>query len=532
MNVRLEQTNWTIVGTILSAFLMAILLGVAIGTRDSAILTTDLHDYWVPLFILLIIALISYVVFLQHYTWQLALLICYLGLLFRPLGFDVGPIEFTCGLGGMLGLLTAWQRRSQPQRGLLKNQRFALIKLLLLVWIVYAGAHMMYNISYPFKPADFALKNALKSYVATLGPPILLLYFATHPGSLRVKGNITRTLALLLLVGLVLNLAITTYGIVTHHNLADPDAIDYMPSLWISGINARENPYMLRTLAPAAILFGTTALSLGRTTSGVSRKLSFILILLGSVGCLLSGGRAAVTTSIILVLVTLLLGKRFRAFCAVLALAGSIILFVNVFSGSINREAPVPLLRPLQWVMINKNDAASNSIDSSTRWREELFQMAIEEWRSDPRIFWFGRATYGFGVSDSFAYRVSGGFRAGQESSLRRGATHNLVTDLLVTYGLVGCVLYYCLILAIIRFLWFVYRSRNAPTVVQPLALFCLITYVSYILIASVGGGTFLPDTIWLLILLITTLHHFAATGPVEEHSATSAATFLSEQAI
>jgi O-antigen ligase len=273
-------------------------------------------------------------------------------------------------------------------------------------------------------------------------------------------------------------------------------------------------------------------LSLGRATGGVSRKLSFILILLGSVGCLLSGGRAAVTTSIFLVLATLLLRRRVRAFCAILALAGCIILFVNIFSSSINREAPVPLLRPLQWVMINKNDAASNSIDSSTRWREELFQMAIEEWRSDPRIFWFGRATYGFGVSDAFAYRISGGFRAGQESSLRRGATHNLVTDLLVTYGLVGCVLYYCLILAIIRFLWFVYRSRNPPAAVQPLALFSLIIYVSYILIASVGGGTFLPDTIWLLILLVTALHHFAATEPVEEHLITPASTFLSDQAI
>ena len=135
--------------------------------------------------------------------------------------------------------------------------------------------------------------------------------------------------------------------------------------------------------------------------------------------------------------------------------------------------------------------------------------MAIDEWRSDSRVFWFGRATYGWGVNDALAYKISGGFRAGQESSLRRGATHNLVTDLLVTYGLLGCLLYYSLMLGILRFLWFVYRSSESPTVVRPLALFCLVSYTSYLLIATFGGGTFLPDTIWLVILLITALHHF-----------------------
>jgi O-antigen ligase len=199
-----------------------------------------------------------------------------------------------------------------------------------------------------------------------------------------------------------------------------------------------------------------------------------------------------------------------RAFLGILALVASLLVFVNVFSGWINREASVPLLRPLQWVMLEKNAAASSSIDSSTKWREELFQMAVAEWKSDPRIFWFGRATYGFGVNDVFAYRIVGGFRAGQESSLRRGATHNLVTDLLITYGLIGCVLYYVLILAILRFLWFVYRSRKTPPAVQPLAFFCVITYASYIIIATVGGGTFLPDVVWLFIVLISALHHSA----------------------
>jgi O-antigen ligase len=520
MNLRIEQTNWALVAAAVGGFLFAILLGITIGSRDYLVLTTDLRDYWVPLSILLIIGLIAYVAFLQHYTWQIALLICYLGLVFRPLGFDLGPTEFTCWLGAFLAVITGWQKRPEQKAAILKNGRFDLVKGLLIIWILYASIHMVYNIYSPFRPAEFALKNALKSYFGTLAPPVLLWYFAVHPGRIRIEGNITRILALLLLTGVSFNLATTLYGIATHHNMTDPDAIDHMPVFWVNGINVRDNPYMLRMLGPTAILLGSTILSIGRQATGVSKKLSFFLLLLGSVGSLLSGGRAAVIVSIFLVLAMLLLTKRFRAFWAILILSGLFILFANVFSGWINRTAPAPVLRPLQWVMLNKNEAASDSIESSTRWRQELFQMTIDEWRSDPRIFWFGRATYGFGVSDYVAYQLSGGYKAVMEASLRRGATHNLISDLLITYGLIGCILYYCLMFGILRFLWFVYRSATTPAVVHPLALFCLIMYASYLLIATFGGGTFLPDTVWVLILLIAAIHYYSKEDTGKEQFA------------
>jgi len=509
MNTRLEQTNWTVVVTVIVGFLGAILLGITIGTHDYFVLTTDLRDYWTLIGVVVVVATIMYVAFLQHFTWQTALLVCYAGIFFRPVGFDFGPTEVTCGLGFVVALLTAWQKRSQRRTGMLQHRSFEIFRSLLFLSILYMSIHMIYNICFPFKPAEFALKNALKSYFASLGPALLLWYFSGHPASIRIKGNIMRTLALLLLAGLVFNLATTTYGIITHHNVTDPDAIDHTPSFFIPGLNMRDNPYILRALGPAAILLGATTLSLGRRATGVSKTLSSLLVLLGSVGSLLSGGRAAVTTSIFLVLGTLFLTKRFRACWTILLLSGFFILFANVFSDWVNRTAPVPLLRPLQWVMVKKDLTASGSIESSSRWRQELFQMAIREWQSDPRIFWFGRATYGFGVSDFVAYQVSGGYKSIMESSLRRGATHNLLGDLLVTYGLIGCLIYYSLMLGIIRFLWSTYRSSITPEPLRPLALYSLITFVSYLAIATVAGGLFLPETIWLLILLIAALYHY-----------------------
>jgi O-antigen ligase len=213
----------------------------------------------------------------------------------------------------------------------------------------------------------------------------------------------------------------------------------------------------------------------------------------------------------------LLLRKQILAFGLILIVVGFFVLVANLFSGWVNHNAPLAVARPLQWVMFTKSKEAFGSIENSSLWRRELFQRAITEWQSDPRIFWFGRATYGFGVSDFVAQRIYGGFEAMQTTSLRRGTTHNLVTDLLVTYGLVGCILYYGMILAIIGFLWKVYRSREVPAATKSLVLVCLVSTTVFLAIASVGGGYYSVESIWLLIVLIAMLYQHRPPKADEE---------------
>jgi O-antigen ligase len=105
--------------------------------------------------------------------------------------------------------------------------------------------------------------------------------------------------------------------------------------------------------------------------------------------------------------------------------------------------------------------------------------------------------------------QIEGGFDAAKESSLRRGATHNLLTNLLVTYGLIGCTLYYCLILTIIWFLWIAYRSPTVPSILKPLRLICLITFVSYPVTASIAGDLYSPENIWLLVVFVAALYQY-----------------------
>jgi O-antigen ligase len=495
-NANLERINWALAGVTLAGLVLATFLAISIGSGG----------YLTLICFAAFLGFLTYVIYFQKYTWQIALLICYTGLFFWPLGFRVGSTELTCGLGFLLAVTTGWQRRPVERVGVLKHGSFSLLRGLLFVWIIYVAIHMWYNISNPLLPSEFALKNAFKTYFEVLMPMVLLWYFSRNPTGIRIKGNIMRTLAIVLLVGVFFNMAITCYGILTHHNVADPE-VQYRPAFLIPGINAFENPFMLRALGPMAVLLGAITLCLARDSTGVSRKLSVFLLLVGFLGSLLSSGRAAVTIAVFLVLTMLLLRKQILAFLIILILAGLFVLFVNVFSDWINHRLPVALSRPLQWVMVSKNEEAEASIESSSRWRRELFKMAIDEWRSNPRIFWFGRATYAYGAEDYRSLQVSGGFEGTKDSSLRRGFTHNLITDLLVTYGLVGCILYYCLVLAIVFFLWTVYRSAEVRTMVKPLGLLCLMLSLEQVMYASIGGGFYPIDQAWLLIVLLAVLY-------------------------
>jgi O-antigen ligase len=511
-NAHIERINWPIVGVMTAGLLFAAFVAFSIGSGG----------YLTLVCLAAFLGFVAYIVSLRNYTWQIALLICYLGLFFWPLGFRVGPTELTSGLAVLLAIATGWQRRPAERVGILKHRSFTILRGLLLLWIVYVAVHMWYNIRNPLIASEFTVKNALKTYFEALVPMALVWYFSGNPTGIRIKGNIMRTIAMLLLAGVFFNIAVTCYGILTHHNVADPDT-QYSPAFLIHGINAFENPFMLRVLGPMAVLFGTVALCLPLDSTGVSRKLSVFLLLVGLLGSLLSSGRAAVTIAVLLVLATLLIRKKIGALLIILILSGLFALFVNVFSDWINRRLPVALIRPLQWVMVSKNKEAEASIESSSHWREELFKMAIAEWQSNPRIFWFGRATYAYGVSDFVAIHIEGGYEAMKESSLRRGSTHNLLTDLLVTYGLIGCTLYYCLVLAIILFLSAVYRSADVRTVVKALSLLCLMASLESVAYASIGGGFYPTEQVWLLIVLLSVLYKY---GRAEAHQEPSNSAF------
>lgn len=494
---------------IVLALLVAVFFGLQIGSNELNLLLLTSGA----------LALLAHVLYFSRFTWQIALLFCYLGLSYRPWGFQFSGAHLSYALGALLAGITFWQKRPAERTGILEHRIFGLLRLCLMVWLAYVAIHMFYNIKAPYRPADFALKNALKSYAGALGPPALLWYFSAKPTAIRTHGNLVRVVAILMLAGLVFNIAFAVYALAFNPYLlgAQDGGSEEVVHYLIPVINAAPGPYILRYLGPSAVLLGAIGLSLGPRKAGISRLLSTALVLFGFLGAGLSAGRAALITAVLYVGIMLVLRKQIPALLMMWIVSGFFVIAVNLFSDWINREAPLAVTRPLQLIMVERQTAAFRTIESSSRWRGELFRLALTEWRSDPRIFWFGRATYGFGVSDFVAQQLQGVYEAKKVSALRRGTTHNLLTDLLVAYGLVGCILYYALLIAIIRLFWVIHRTRDLPAGVMALSLMGLIYSATYVILASVAGGLVSVEVIWILIVVVAALYQHRPAKMAEE---------------
>lgn len=170
------------------------------------------------------------------------------------------------------------------------------------------------------------------------------------------------------------------------------------------------------------------------------------------------------------------------------------------------KSAPMIIRRSLNWALIERDTDASEMIQGSSNWRLTLFERALAEWRSDPRIFWFGRATYSYGLDDVIAMTITGE-DATIESSLRRGATHNLLTDMLVTFGIVGLALYFSMYFSLLFFLWTLYRNRQLDELARTFTLIILVFMAFNFVYAIIGGGSVPITMAWFYIILIAYLY-------------------------
>ncbi len=441
---------------------------------------------------------VFFALYLHRYAWQLALLFIFTNFIYRPAGFAIGSTELSSAIGVAVVLIYVWQKRTVKRPALLNETGFPLMLKMLFAWLAYVGLHLIYNVKIPYRPVDFALNNALKSYFGVIAPYFLLLYFALAPAGIMVKRSFFWTITKLCLFGLLLSLGLRAYEIAR--------GTTYVV---IPGINAIDNLYTLRGIGPFSVLIGVV----GRLSRDWSNRAAFqrvcfyLLIVLGAFGTLLSGGRASLVIAFFSACGALFLQRKIGALLVIGALGLMTVVVANVGSGWVNKRANPFVQRSLQWILLEKSESSEETIDSSTRWRRELARRTLNEWKSDPRILWFGRATYGYGTADEIARDTQGGFEALLETALRRGATHNLITDFLIAYGLVGCTLYLLLYLSIIRFLWKLRRQRSLAPATASLVLVCLTGSTINLFFGIIAGGNFPVELLWCVIVIIAAVH-------------------------
>lgn len=505
MNLReVSPSGLLIPATILGGCLVAIYFGVVAGQADVRTL----------LIVSLFLCGLLYVGVFYKYTWQLALFIAGLGFTYSPTGFSFSGEELACLLGVALVAVFAWRKIRIPPSPFLSRPSFHLMQNAALAWVAYGVIHFLYSHVDPYSPHDYSIKNALKVYFSHIAPVALLLYLSRRTVGVIATEKFLARMAQITLLVLVINIVLRIYAIAVGVDLYSTELDG--PVMQIPLLNAAPGIYALRGLGPGAVLMGMVFITSRGRLPGITWRLSLLLVGLGMLGAILSGGRAAVPLALLYGGLVLIARRRLAFLCAMVPLAIVFVLSANVASNWINTKAPSFINRSMQLVLWERSNTTMAAIENSSDWRIELFQAALREWKSDSRIFWFGRSTYSYGREDEIAAQLTGG--EGQlESSLRRGSTHNLITDILIGYGLIGLGIYYCFLLSVFTFLVSLWRSSARHPAIEASSLQGVIGTGIFLIYASIGGGNFGAGSAWGLIVVIAYIRQHMTKEDAEQ---------------
>ena len=486
---------------------VAVTLGVVVG---SGAFSTIRRVFFFGL-------LLSMMLFGQRHAWRIAFAVCLLDCYYLGLDFKISNIEQTGVLAVLIILITCWRKERIKRPAVMDTMTFEIFNVTLVAWLVYSIVHFVYNTLDPYNPAEFALKNFLKTFVQFSGPLLLLFYFIHRPIGIVVNKRLPVHIMGIGLLAVAVNLFIRFWEI--SHGMLDPaTAIEgETPYFNIPSLDLMANIYALRTLGP---FLGVISIAFIKgpwfaRQSFLVRSGVWVLFVLSFLAAILGGGRATMIFVFALSLAALWL-RRYRHLVLGLIAAGFLFVLGLNLVPDVLRGLPLIVQRSLQSIVFTvESEQARDSIESSTNWRIELVRRAFDLWQVDARVFWFGRGTYSFGEEDLRALKADIGLGA-MEVSLRRGATHSLVTDLLLIFGVVGFVIYMTMFISLLVLLWRLWAKPESDEITKSLALIGFLLGLFNLVYGIVGGGGFTVHVAWLLVLLFAHLYRVEAESAVK----------------
>jgi hypothetical protein len=455
---------------------------------------------------------LSVMLFGQHHAWRAALAVCLIDFFYLGLGFSMWNTEQTGILAVLIILVTWWRKERIRRPAIMETMVFGVFNLALLGWLIYVFAHSVYNVMDPYNPVEFAFKNFIKVVVQFTGPLLLLFYFMHRPTGIVVDKRVLVHITAIGLLAVTINLGTRFWEISTGALEPGNQIEGETPYFSIPSLEIMANYYALRNLTPVLGVFCIVLLN-GKwfvRQSFLVRGGIWALYFLSFLGAVLSGGRATVIFLFALSLGVLWLRHYYQL---VFGLVGAAMVFVLALNLVPNVLEPLPMIvqRSLQSVVFTTESVqAKASIDSSSEWRIELVKRALDQWRGDSRVFWFGRGTYKFGADDYRAMKRDAGSGA-MEVALRRGATHSLVSDLLLVFGLVGFVIYMTMNITLLMVLWRLWKNPETDEIARSLTLVCFVFGGFSLVYGIVGGGSVPLALAWLLVVLFGYLYRMEA---------------------
>lgn len=480
----------------------------------------------------LAILLFLYLGYLYKFTWQIVLFLVWSGVNLNY-GFRLSSQQYGAAILVVYGVIIFLLRRNPyPTPAFLNKVNGRSLFFFSGVLLVYGGLSFALNKVAPFDGGSYTTINMLKAYANTFAPVLVLFLALRMPYTFRVANNVISTLLWILGIALVLNFANVVYlfrqGYGGQSILTDESADTGL--LYIPIINATLGIFTMRFLAPTAVIFAFAFLC----QPGWYKQQKFLVKLmvpsvfvLGLLGSVASGGRAAVLLSMMYVFIISIIYRRIILIFAAMCLAFLVILFANLFSKLINDDMPMFVARPLQYVMLEKG-SSMDSIDNSSDYRSTLYSEALKEWSDDSRVFLFGRSVY-----TPLDYAALKGIVGDKESfimvNLNSGTCHALLPSVLLQYGVFGGILYYLVYFMIFWFFWRSYQVAKREGYSDELRIISFVLALSTglgIMTATLGGSWFGAFHI-VMILLIKSMaardeQAYFAAQKLEERAAAS----------
>lgn len=441
------------------------------------------------------------------------MIICMIPVIFRgsmaPIGFRIGPAEICLAIIGFYCLVDGWRKNFTSKNGLKSN--FGFFGTLAIITLAYFFIHTWINIAYPFNDEDISVKNCLKTIVGISTGFCIIIFAARNTHFAKIPKNFYSVIGILLILGNIFNSSIRAYGaFVLGEESSDSmdigSDIDSGCVLNIPFLNFSEDLWGLRSLAPYSALFALmmlyskSHLCRGWGTQVIGR----VLLILSLIGALLSGGRSVLLMIILTGSILLLIRKQIVPIILVLFLSFLMLLSVKVIYTINSSLIPLGVQRSMAIIpFMGLDEDATVRIQSSSDWRYTLFRMGLEDWQQSTRTLLTGRSNYAYTEEDNQQIQLQG--QEGELAvNLRRGTTHNLITDLLVPFGFFGLILYMACMFALINSLWRLRREMYHSPEINDLTLLSLLLIISSFLQALLGGGYLTPEAALTVALAIT----------------------------
>lgn len=406
-----------------------------------------------------VILAIFYFAKLYRYSCVIVLFVAMTGLSFdSPVGRMVSS-HLALGLFCMTAGYELF--RQAPNHQVVKTWKGGTAFYLFAIFVL--SVMYLYQVASPVNPYEFNSKQTFKALIEFVGPFLILIFWCIKSDAYVFRIGPMRPILMMFYYLLLAHIAFRIYLMsvgALQFGADDSGGGDASSSYHLFG-GFTASPFILRSLGPAAtaiavfiamspeskndrnLQYQPTNLLMGLPPWFVStRMMAWSIVIMGMMGAVLSGGRAAV---IVAILACVLSAIYYRKYLLVLISVVSLILLivvVNIAPSTLDKLPPA-IGRTLGIVDFGNASRSSKSIKGSSNWRERLAILAYDEWVSDTDIFIRGRGVYSFSQSDIYAMDTLDVDEEKLISSLRTGNAHVWWLVLALKFGLISIILWY-----------------------------------------------------------------------------------------